>query len=99
MKGFNRVIDGEETVVYNGIFHIDFDNVKWSCSFIDDFSVLMEGVAAIFFCYVSHQMVFPLVQDLKNPTKKRLTKVFSRNHITLLTIYSSIGIFAYLLLS
>ena len=43
-------------------------------------------------------MVFPLVQDLKNPTSKRLTKVFSRTHITLLTTYSGIAIFAYLLL-
>lgn len=44
-------------------------------------------------------MVFPLVEDLRSPTKKRLTKIFFRSHLTLLSVYAGIGIFAYLLLS
>mgnify|MGYP001058664474 CR=1 FL=1 len=44
-------------------------------------------------------MVFPLVEDLRSPTRKRLTKIFFRSHLTLLSVYAGIGIFAYLLLS
>jgi hypothetical protein len=65
--GFNRKNGDAKPIVYHGIFGIDFSNLNWICS-VDDLSVLFQGVAAIFFCYVSHQMVFPLVQDLKNPT-------------------------------
>jgi len=61
-------------------------------------SSTFQGIAAIFFCYVSHQMVFPLVQDLKNPTDKRLSKIFLRSHLILFLVYAGIGIFAYLLL-
>jgi amino acid permease len=59
----------------------------------------MQGLAAIIFCYVNHQLVFPLVFDLKNPTKKRLDKVFHRVHTTEIIIYLSVGLFGYLLLS
>lgn len=58
----------------------------------------MQGIASIIFCYVNHQLVFPLVFDLKNPTKRRLTKVFNRVHITEIIAYSMVGMCGYLLL-
>jgi amino acid permease len=63
------------------------------------FSENMQGLAAIIFCYVNHQLVFPLVYDLKNPTKKRLDKVFYRVHTTEIIIYLTVGLCGYLLLS
>jgi hypothetical protein len=38
---------------------------------LDTFFYLTKGMAAILFCYVNHQMVFPLSGSLKNPTQKR----------------------------
>lgn len=96
MEGFTRVDSNDDDVVYHGIFNRKQGTVSW---FAGDASSLFQGIAAIFFCYVSHQMVFPLVQDLRNPTEKRLSKIFFRSHFTLLSIYGGIGIFAYLLLS
>jgi len=61
-------------------------------------SSIFQGIASIFFCYVSHQMVFPLVQDLRNPSERRLTKIFFRSHLTLFLVYGSIGLLGYLLL-
>lgn len=59
----------------------------------------MQGLASIIFCYVNHQLVFPLVFDLKNPTKKRLDKVFFRVHTTEIVTYLAVGLSGYLLLS
>ncbi len=59
----------------------------------------MQGLASIIFCYVNHQLVFPLVFDLNNPTKKRLVKVFFRVHATEIITYVSVGLSGYLLLS
>jgi amino acid permease len=59
----------------------------------------MQALAAIVFCYVNHQLVFPLVFDLKNPTKKRLDKVFFRVHATEVVTYLAVGLSGYLLLS
>lgn len=42
--------------------------------------------------------MFPLVFDLKNPSKRRLTKVFNRVHITEMIAYSMVGMCGYLLL-
>ncbi len=59
----------------------------------------MQCISAIVFCFVNHQLVFPLVFDLKNPTKRRLDKVFKRVHQTEVIVYLCMGVFAYLLLS
>ena len=81
--------------MYHGIFNRESGRLNWVGG---DVSSLFQGVASIFFCFVCHQMVFPLVQDLKNPVERRLTKIFFRSHLTLLIVYGGIGIFAYLLL-
>lgn len=62
------------------------------------FSKQMQGLASIIFCYVNHQLVFPLVNDLKNPTKRRMDKVFFRVHLTEVIVYIAVGMTGYLLL-
>lgn len=57
-----------------------------------------QGVAALIFCYVNHQLAFPLIHDLKNPTKKRMDKIFFRVHLTEILTYLLIGLAGYLLL-
>ncbi len=59
----------------------------------------MQGLASLIFCYVNHQLVFPLVLDLKNPSKQRLDKVFRRVHITEIISYILVGMAGYLLLA
>lgn len=67
--GFTRVDKDGVDVIYHGIFGRLSGSINWfSFNSINDFSVIFQGLAAIFFCYVCHQMVFPLVQDLSNPT-------------------------------
>ena len=78
-----RVDSDGNNIIYHGIFKRTKGELNWySIHSIDDLSVVAQGLAAIFFCYVSHQLVFPLTQDLKNPTKKRLSKIFFRAHLT-----------------
>ena len=50
------------------------------------------------FCFVNHQLVFPLIFDLKNPTKRRMDKIFLRVHVTEFITYTFIGLAGYLLL-
>ena len=41
----------------------------------------LVGFASTIFCYVNHQMIFPMSQELANPTPKRLHKIFTRAHL------------------
>jgi amino acid permease len=66
---------------------------------MQDLSAQVQGMASIIFCYVNHQLVFPLMFDLKNPTKKRINKIFNRVHITEIIIYTLVGMCGYLLLA
>ena len=85
---------------YHGITGLDWSKVNlWSTGGWDVFSEQMQGLASIVFCYVNHQLVFPLVQDLKNPTKRRMDKVFFRVHVTEVLIYLAVGMCGYLLLT
>lgn len=56
--GFTRKDALDNDVTYHGIFNRTEGDVA---VFAGDASSLFQGVAAIFFCYVSHQMVFPLI--------------------------------------
>jgi amino acid permease len=81
--GFTKLDQQGHEVVYHGIFAREKGNIKWvSFDNAESFSILLQGVASIFFCYVSHQMVFPLTNDLKKPTSRRLNKIFIRTHVT-----------------
>ena len=57
-EGFTRINSLKEEVEYHGIFNRKEGEFV---VFGGDASSLFQGVAAIFFCYVSHQMIFPLV--------------------------------------
>ncbi len=84
---------------YHGITQLDWSKVLifgeggWS-----GFSSQMQGMAAFIFCYVNHQLLFPLIHDLNNPTKKRMDKIFFRVHLTEIASYMTVGLAGYLLL-
>jgi amino acid permease len=85
--------------VYDGITGIVWSNVRWwNFEGWNAISEQAQGLASIIFCYVNHQLVFPLVFDLKNPSKRRLDKIFNRVHITEIIIYTFVGMSGYLLL-
>ncbi len=41
----------------------------------------MTAIASTVFCFVNHQMIFPISQSLVNPIPRRLHKIFNRAHI------------------
>ena len=85
---------------YHGITSIPWGSLKWfEADGWNAFSEQLQGLASLVFCYVNHQLVFPLVFDLKNPTKKRLDKIFNRVHITEIISYFLVGLAGYLLLA
>jgi amino acid permease len=94
------LIDKVEVVIdYDGISGVDWGSLEWA--HLDGwtaFSQQVQGLASIIFCYVNHQLVFPLVFDLTNPSKRRLSKVFNRVHVTEIVAYSLVGMCGYLLL-
>lgn len=55
-------------------------------------------MASILFCYVNHQLLFPLCNSLQRPSKSRFNKIIHRVHVIEFVAYCSIGIAAYLLL-
>jgi amino acid permease len=88
-----------EACEYHGITQLDWSKINlWGVGGWDMFSKQLQGLASIIFCYVNHQLVFPLVNDLKNPTKRRMDKVFFRVHLTEVIVYIAVGMTGYLLL-
>ncbi len=86
--------------VYHGITSISWNRLSWfRFDNLQDFSQQTQGLASLIFCYVNHQLVFPLVSHLKNPNKRRLDKVFRRSHITEAISYILVGMAGYLLLA
>lgn len=84
---------------YHGIFHADFSKVNWwSHEGAESLSLFAQGLASILFCYVNHQLLFPLSTSLKRPSKKRFSKIVNRSHIVLFLSYLLIGTLGYLLL-
>jgi amino acid permease len=59
---------------------------------------MVQTFSSLVFCFVSHQLVFPLIRELKRPTNKRVNKVFFRVHVTEVVIYFFVGLAGYLLL-
>lgn len=96
LTGFTRP---DDELRYHGIFHVDGSKINWA-----DFdgwqsaSYQAQGIASILFCYVNHQMLFPLSMSLKRPSSKRFTKIINRVHVIEFLAYSIIGVTAYLLL-
>lgn len=78
---------------------MSWDLVNWfEMSNWEDVSLQVQGLASIIFCYVNHQLVFPLAADLYNPTKRRLDKIFNRIHFVEALFYTLVGMSGYLLL-
>lgn len=93
--GFTRP-DGTS---YRGIFHVDGSKINWfKWGNWEAISLLAQGMASILFCYVNHQMLFPLSMTLKRPTKSRFNKIINRVHTVEFFAYSIIGVAAYFLL-
>ena len=59
----------------------------------------VQAFSSIMFCYVSHHLVFPLMMNLRRPTKKRINTIFSRVHVIEVSCYYIIGMAGYLLLA
>jgi amino acid permease len=74
----------------------DYSLLKWAN--FDNPWLQLVGFASTIFCYVNHQMVFPISQELANPTMRRLHKIFDRAHISEALIYMVVGVMGYLLL-
>lgn len=80
MKGFTRPDDVYYR--YHGIFHIDWSQVYWgSISKWQNISFMLQGLATLIFCFVNHQLLFPLTSKLKRPSKKRFFKIIMRSHL------------------
>ena len=80
LVGFSETISGE-TIKYSGVTGIKWGDLNWFSA--DGWTSLnqhIQALSSIIFCYVNHQLVFPLIHDVKNPTKRRLDKIFLRVH-------------------
>lgn len=73
---------------WSGLRWFNFDN-PW---------LQLVGFANTIFCYVNHQMIFPMADELVKPSKRRLHKIFDRAHFTEGIIYLLVGLMGYLLL-
>lgn len=60
--GFTRFDDNtKQKVVYHGIFNLQKGKVIFfKFENVASLSYFFQGMAAIFFCFVSHQLIFPL---------------------------------------
>ena len=67
---------------YHGLFHIDWSKVRF---FIfngsETISQHSQALASVLFCYVNHQLVFPTVKNMEDPTLKRLQTCFKRTNL------------------
>ena len=95
--GFTRSDDPYHP--YHGIFHIDWSKVFWgSLTSWKQISYMLQGLASLIFCFVNHQLLFPLTSKLKRPNEKRFRKIIYRSHLVEFVSYASVGILGYLLL-
>jgi len=61
-----------------------------------DFSLAtFQGFAIAIFAYTCHTSIFQARTELKNPTLKRITKIFIRTTYYELIIYLTIGVFGF----
>jgi amino acid permease len=56
-------------------------------------------VATTIFCFVNHQLIFPLMNKLKRPSMRRLSKIFLRATMGELVLYLLITLTGYLFLA
>jgi amino acid permease len=63
------------------------------------FPVLLQSMCGLFYVFLNHQFVFPLISNLKRPTKKRVDKIFVYSHVEIYAIDVTIGLLGYVLLA
>lgn len=79
--GFNRYFM-EETVEFKSILTMDYSKVEWFKPLTSGYwDGLMQATASIYFTYLNHTYVFPLISHLKRPTRKRVERIFIWAHI------------------
>lgn len=72
--------------------------MEWAIFDKDAFSIHVQALATILFCYINHQLVFPTCKNMENPTNSRLKACFLRSNFTEFVLYIVIGLSGYLLL-
>lgn len=79
---------------------MDYELVEWLKPLDGGYlQVFSQASAAIYFTYLNHQFVYPLISHLKKPTRKRVEYIFLWAHIQEFIIYGMLGLLGYLLLA
>ena len=69
LAGFTRPREGKPDLVYHGLFHLDWSQVKlFILTDASSLSAHAQALASILFCFVNHQLIFPISNALTNPT-------------------------------
>jgi len=70
--GFTKINNGVE-LHYKSIFTMDYSNVdvfeKLDSNYLQ---MLLQGLSGIFYTFLNHQFIFPVISHLKKPTRKRV---------------------------
>ena len=87
LAGFTSTIEMKDgTIVdyhYHGIAGIPWGDLNWfQTGSWGTLLAYVQAFSSIMFCYVSHHLVFPLLMNLRRPTKKRIGTIFSRVHVS-----------------
>lgn len=97
--GFSKTVNNS-VVEYKSIFTMDYQYVELFKPINPDYiAVLLQCVAGIFFPFLNHQFIFPLLSHLKRPTRNRVNRIFIATHLYEIIIYLTLGLLGYLLLS
>lgn len=80
---------------WNNMKWFNFDNLPNAANHI---ILQFAVIATVIFCYVNHQMLFPLMSHLKRPSFPRLFKIIRRVHVGEIIFYLLISYSGYLFL-
>lgn len=79
---------------------MDYSNLEWfqplSSYYIQ---VVLQGTASIYFVYLNHQYVFPLLNLLKRPSRHRAEQIFRLAHLEEFAVYGVLALLGYFSLS
>jgi hypothetical protein len=65
LLGFTRSFNDQQ-LEFKSIFSMDYDHVAALPIFSTDYlSILLQGAAAVYFSFLNHQFVFPLIGHLQ----------------------------------
>ena len=99
VTGFSKTVNGD-TLEYDSVFTMDYTHVQVFPSMSPQYlSILLQSMCGLFYVFLNHQFVFPLISNLKKPTKKRVDKIFLFSHYEIYAIDGIIGLLGYLLLA